>query len=171
MVHNAKKFCLLQSMPQEPYIIWLSFMVHICKMIIFSGVFFFFSIFWFSGSIGGKRATYGPEWQKTCRAPYLRKHTSCDCHLWCKYVKWLYVQVFFSILKFWFSGLSGGWNGKKWPKMTENSVFLTPYLRNDYDYIVLFWVIFSFLIYYESSYLYSVSSYLHSIPIYSVCLI
>ena len=40
------------TIPQEPYIIWLSFMVHICKMIISSGVFFIFSKFWFSGSIG-----------------------------------------------------------------------------------------------------------------------
>ena len=34
---------------QEPYIIWLSFMVHLWKMIISPGVFFFFSKFWFSG--------------------------------------------------------------------------------------------------------------------------
>ena len=37
-----------------------------------------------------------------CRTPYLRNHTSYDCHLWCKCVKW-YLQVFFSILKSWFS--------------------------------------------------------------------
>ena len=51
-VQNDKKFCLLHSISQETYIIWLSFMVHICKMIICSGVFFVFSKFWFSRSIG-----------------------------------------------------------------------------------------------------------------------
>ena len=50
-VQNDKKFCLLHSISQETYIIWLSFMVHICKMICL-GVFFIFSKFWFSGSIG-----------------------------------------------------------------------------------------------------------------------
>ena len=36
---NDKKFCLLCLMFQEPYIIWLSFMVQMCKIIIFQGVF------------------------------------------------------------------------------------------------------------------------------------
>ena len=49
MVQNDKKFCLLHSISQEPYIIWLSFMVHMCKMIISPGVFSFFQNFDFSG--------------------------------------------------------------------------------------------------------------------------
>ena len=40
MVQNDKKFCLLHSISQEPYIIWLSFMVQMYKMIISPGVFF-----------------------------------------------------------------------------------------------------------------------------------
>ena len=51
------------SISQEPYIIWLSFIVHMCKMMISPVIFLNFS-------------------------------------------------------KFWFSGLSGKWKGKKWPKMT-----------------------------------------------------
>ena len=43
-----KKFCLSRSISQEPYIIWLSFMVQMCKMIISPGCFFNFSKFWFS---------------------------------------------------------------------------------------------------------------------------
>ena len=44
---NDKKFCLSSSVSQEPYIIWLSFMVHMCKMIISPGVLFFkIMIFW-----------------------------------------------------------------------------------------------------------------------------
>ena len=45
-------------------IIWLSFMVHICKMIISLGVLFTFPKFWFSRSIGGFKGKNGPEWQK-----------------------------------------------------------------------------------------------------------
>ena len=43
-VQNDKKFCLLHSISQEPNIIWLWFMVHMCKMII-SVIFFFFHFF------------------------------------------------------------------------------------------------------------------------------
>ena len=49
MVQNDKKLCLLRSISQEPYLMWLSFMVHMCKMIIPPGVFFIFSKFWFFG--------------------------------------------------------------------------------------------------------------------------
>ena len=44
MVQKDKKFCLSCSISQEPYIMWLSFMVQICKMIISSGVFLNFKI-------------------------------------------------------------------------------------------------------------------------------
>ena len=66
-VQNDKKFCLSCSISQEPYIIWLSFMLEMCKLMISPGVFFF------------------------------------------------------SMLKYWFSRLSRGWMGKKWPKMTKIS--------------------------------------------------
>ena len=58
MVQNDKKFCLLHFISQEPYIIWLSFMVHICKMIIFSSVLFIFSkilIFWILKGLKGQK--------------------------------------------------------------------------------------------------------------------
>ena len=38
MVQNDKKFCLSCSISQETYLIWLSFMVHMCK---FSKIFIF----------------------------------------------------------------------------------------------------------------------------------
>ena len=53
MAQNEKKLCLSCSISQEPYIIWFSFMVHLCKMIISPGVFFFFSKSWFSGLLKG----------------------------------------------------------------------------------------------------------------------
>ena len=43
MVQYNKKFCLLYLVAQEPYIIWLSFMLHLCKMKMSPGN---FSIFW-----------------------------------------------------------------------------------------------------------------------------
>ena len=75
MVQNDKKILLLHTISQEPYIIWLSFMVHMCKMIISPGVFFSFSKFWFSRLLGGeggrggegeggKMAKNSPKWQK-----------------------------------------------------------------------------------------------------------
>ena len=49
LVQNDKKLCPLHLISQEPYIIWLSFMVHMCKMIMSPGLFFVFFkilIFW-----------------------------------------------------------------------------------------------------------------------------
>ena len=57
MVQNDKKLCLSHTMSQEPYIIWLSFMVQMCKMIM---------------SPGGEGAKNGPKCQKFLSvAPYV----------------------------------------------------------------------------------------------------
>ena len=46
MAQNYKKLWLLQSISEEPYMIWcvtyVSFMVHMCKVIISPGIFFIF---------------------------------------------------------------------------------------------------------------------------------
>ena len=62
-VQNCKKFRLSRSISQEPYIIWLSFMVHVCKMMIFPGAFLFFQNFDFLGCWWGvaERAKNGPK--------------------------------------------------------------------------------------------------------------
>ena len=52
IVQNDKTFCPSCCISQEPYIIWLPFMVHMCKMIS-PGVFSFFQNFDF---LGCKRA-------------------------------------------------------------------------------------------------------------------
>ena len=44
MAQNDKKSCLLHFISQEWYIIWLSFMMHWCEMMISVGVFYFFKI-------------------------------------------------------------------------------------------------------------------------------
>ena len=74
-----------------------------------------------------------------CCTSYLRNHTSYDCHLWYTYVKWWYLQLFFSFFsKLWFFML-GGSKGKKWPKMTKNYVCHIPYIRKHTSYDCDFW--------------------------------
>ena len=56
-----KKNCLLHFLSQEPYIIWLSFMIHKCSMIISLGLFFSifskFLIFWVVERVKGQKMT------------------------------------------------------------------------------------------------------------------
>ena len=55
IVQNDKKLCLLCSISQEPYIMWLLFMVQMCKMIISPSIFFNFKILIFQVVKGLKR--------------------------------------------------------------------------------------------------------------------
>ena len=68
-----------------------------------------------------------------CHTPYLSKHTSYDLVFCCTSLKLCHFPIIFSFFKkFWFSGLcvcacvggggmrGGGYEGKKWPKMTKN---------------------------------------------------
>ena len=65
------KNCLLCFISQEPYIIWLSFMVRMCKMIISWGVFFNLKFLFSRLSSGWK----GKKWPKMMKflsvAPYI----------------------------------------------------------------------------------------------------
>ena len=98
--HSEKMhFCLSRLIFQEPYIIWSSFMVHMCKKIISPCMFFIFSKFWFSGSLVGKRAKKAQNDEKfwlshsVSQEPYV-------IWLWflVQCVKWWYLQqlAFFS---------------------------------------------------------------------------
>ena len=97
MVQNDKKFCPLRSICQEPYIIWLSFFVHMRKMVISPGFFFIFLKCWFLRLLGegggrgaglkGKKPSEMTKNSVSC-SPYLRSNTSYDCHLWYTFVKW-----------------------------------------------------------------------------------
>ena len=92
---NDIKFCLLHSISQEPCIKWLSFIVHIYKMIISSGIFVFFLIqnFDFLAPQVGKRAkTQEPQ------EPYI---------IWLPFMRQMYKMIispggFFNFSKFWF---------------------------------------------------------------------
>ena len=118
-VQNDKKFCLSRSRSQEAYIIWLSFMVHMCEMLISLGDFFqYFKIliFWVVRGVKGQN---GPRWQKILSvAPYISGVIYHDLHLWytCMYKRMLSLGIFFIFSKFWFSGSLGGERAKNAPK-------------------------------------------------------
>ena len=109
IAQNDKKLCLLCLISQEPYVMWSSFVVHKCKMIISPVVFFYFFkilIFWVL------RRVKGQKWRKMTKNVvlcilYLRNHTSYDldlCYMWCACVKGLYLQGFFTFFpnfKYW----------------------------------------------------------------------
>ena len=70
---NDKKFCLSCSVSQEPYIIWLWFLLHMCKMMISPVNLFIFQNFDFWGFYGGKRAKDDLKLPiSVCFALYLR---------------------------------------------------------------------------------------------------
>ena len=48
-------------------------------------------------------------------------------------------RCFFSMLKFWFSRLSRGWKGKKWPKILKISICCTLHFRNHISYDLRLW--------------------------------
>ena len=106
LAQNNKILCLSHSMSQEPYIIWPSFVVHKCEMIISTGT-FIFSNFWFLGLLGGSKGKNGPKWQKNSVAPFISgtiHHTSFLVHM-CKMTS---PDALFIFSVFWFSRLLGG---------------------------------------------------------------
>ena len=119
MVKNDKKVCPLDSISQEPYITWVSFMVHMCKMVISPGVFLLFSKLWFFGLLGGKKSKKTVQNDKKfCLSHFLSQEPSV---IWlsfivhvCKMI--IYPGIVFIFSKFWFFRLSGGKKAKKGPK-------------------------------------------------------
>ena len=136
---NDKKLSLLCSMSQEPYIIWLSFIVNLCKIDnIFRLCICFIKILFFwvgRGGAGGKRAKNGPKLQKILSVSlYRRYQSSYDCGFWYTCVKWWYLWQFFYFLKILIFLIFRGLKGQK---MT--SVFHALYLRNCISYHWDFW--------------------------------
>ena len=64
MAQNGKILCLSHFISQEPYIIWLWFLVHMCKMI-YPAIFSFFKILIFGvfREIKGKKMTWIYQFQ------------------------------------------------------------------------------------------------------------
>ena len=101
MVQNEKRFCLLYSISQEPYIIWLSFVVDKCKMIISPGLFFLFFhffkifVFWFLSGIKGKKMTQNDK--NFCLLRLISLESLFIVHMH----KRKYLLIFFKIFNFW----------------------------------------------------------------------
>ena len=89
------------------YLIWLRFLVHTCKMVIYLAKFIIFSklqFFGFEGSGGGGGGggggVKGQEWPKSTYFSQLCSITqdnSRTVDFWCTGGKWWYLQVFFYI--------------------------------------------------------------------------
>ena len=63
IAQNDKKLCLSYPISQKRYIMWLWFLVHICKLMTSPDVFFSFWKIDFPHSLECKTAKYGPKWQ------------------------------------------------------------------------------------------------------------
>ena len=99
MAQTGKTLCLPYSISREAYIIWLRFLVHLCKVMTCQDDFLIVLKFWFFWLLGGYK---GKKWSKmtkssVCLTPYLRNCTSYDCGFWYTCVKWWYRQQFFVI--------------------------------------------------------------------------
>ena len=102
MAQNDKN-CLSHSVSQEPYLIWLWFLVHMCKMVTSPDAFFIFSESWFGGLLGGWGGWVNGKNDKkyVWLTLYLWNRTSYDCGFSLTCVKWWFLQQFFKILIFW----------------------------------------------------------------------
>ena len=123
MVQNEKRFCLLNSIFQEPYIIWLPFMVDKCKMIISAGFSFHFFkilIFWFVSGIKGQKIVQNDK--NFCVLLLISQESLFIVHMW----KRKYLLIFF--FQFLIFGVNSGVKGQKKTQTVKNCV-LHPYLR------------------------------------------
>ena len=123
------------TISQEHYSLWSWFLVHLCKLMISRGVFFFvIYIFPFFGLLGGKRAKNYPKWKLpiTSIKRYISGTVWSMIMILVHLCKMISPRVFFFSFFYIFSffGLSGGVKGQKWHKMTKNYVCCTSYLRS-----------------------------------------
>ena len=119
MTQNDEQFCLpclSHLIFQESCIIWSSFMRHMCKRKIYSGIFFIFSKFWFSC----------PKWQKILSVSL---HIAGTIHhMIMIHSKMMISPAIFFVVFFFNSDFSGGFfggeggKGKKLPIITNLSL-------------------------------------------------
>ena len=122
MTQNDEKFCLSNTISKEPYIIWSSFTVHLCKRVVYPASFSFFQNFDFPGCWKGKKGKkISPKWQKilfvtlVSQEPYIM-WLSFMVHMCKMLISW---DVFFIFEKFfWVARRWGG--GVKGQKIVQN---------------------------------------------------
>ena len=152
---------------QEQYSLRSWFLLHLCKMMISSGVLFIFLYFhfWAVRGVKGQKMTQDDKkislLQLISQEPYIiwfsfdmsfmvhiwfisqESYTSYDFDLWYSCLKWKYLHGCFSFLKkCWFSGLweeGGGGKMEKIAQTDKNSVCCAWYLRNHTSYDCHLW--------------------------------
>ena len=125
MAKDDKKICLLQLISQDPYIIWLSFMVHLCKMIISSGAFFIFS----------KMTQNDKKFCLSCliyQEPYIMI-VICGTQVYNDNIS----RHLFIFSKFWFFGLLGGSKGKTKAQNDKKNLSFALYISGTIHHMTL----------------------------------
>ena len=125
MTQNNKKFCLLRSVSQELYTMWLSFMVHMCKIISLQALLLLllFLLFFFHFLkiliLGIARWVIGQKMaqndKKFCLSHSIPQEPCIiyDCDFWYAWVKWWYIQQFYHFFKILVFGVFRGVKGQK----------------------------------------------------------
>ena len=123
----------MRTISQEPYIIWLSFIVHMCKIIVSVGIFFIFSKFLFFGCAREVKVEKMVQNDKKILSVVLSISGTIH-HMIVIYITPVQNDnisgqffYFFKILIFW---VVREVKGQKWSKMIKYSVCCTPCLRN-----------------------------------------
>ena len=94
-----------ESVSQEEYSIWSSFLVHLCKMMISLSIFFHFFKILIFGIVSGLKGQKIPKMPQNSvsRASYRRNHLLYDCHLWYTSVNDDITRHFFHFFKIFIS--------------------------------------------------------------------
>ena len=136
------KKSLLRSISPEPHIIWFSFMVPICKMILSPGVFFNFKIFIVQVVRGlkGQKMAQNDKKISVCCTLYFRNHISYDLHLWYTFMYKRIISpgiffIFFKILIF--KIIRGEVKGQKMAQ--SDKIFCLSHSEFQEPYIIWLW--------------------------------
>ena len=117
MPQKDKKLCLSHSVPKEPYIIWFSFLVHMCKSIICPGI-LFIKILIVLAIRGVKGQKMVQSYKKLCLLQSMSQETNMICLSFairkCKMI--ISPSAFFNFSNFGFLGGERGKNDPKWQK-------------------------------------------------------
>ena len=105
----------------------ISYDLHLwCTWIISPGIFFIFCKILILGSLGEgevKGQKMAQNDKKFCLSHSVSHCTSYDCNFLHTCVKWWYLQQIFTFFKILIFGVFSGIKGKKWPNITNFSLF------------------------------------------------
>ena len=131
MTQHDEKFCLSNTISKEPYIIWSSFTVHLCKRVVYPAFFSFFQNFDFPGCWKGKKGKkISPKWQKilfvtlVSQEPYIM-WLSFMVHMCKMLISWdvfFIFEKFFWVARRWGGGGKRAKNGPGWKKILSVSL-------------------------------------------------